>query len=314
MLEDLNFKINEALVSNLERLSAEESIIGEQRLLELEDIATSLADVSLAMMSDGLGVYEMLSYLADGVSLGEYRLSDLTDSCSAALIEKKLNTLAHTDKAMLSELYVRELSERCGITISDFLPSEPRSEEFTYVRNALSDEAYDVFCENFTDPRVKYSSSFRECAQTVTDGRASYCLLPLEERGGVRLPTVSEIIYRSDFKINGVTPVFGPDGTADMKYALVSGSFTVPERRSGDDRYLEIRIGVASSLDLFFAVEHFGMSLYRVNTFTVNNEGESESFVSAVIKEGDTDFTTLLTYLTLFTEDFVPVGIYKNLE
>ena len=118
----------------------------------------------------------------------------------------------------------------------------------------------------------------------------------------------------NDLKINSVTPVFGPDGTADIKYALVSGSFTVPDRRYTDDRYLEVRIGISSSADLFFAVEYFGMSIYRVNTFTIDNEGESESYVCAVIKEGKTEFTPLLTYLTLFTEDVVPVGIYKNLE
>ncbi len=314
MLEDLNFEIDRALLSNLSRLSGEESIIGEQRLIELEDIAVSLADISVRMRSEGLDAYELLSYLSGGILFGDYQPSDVTTEENASFIRKKLDTLARIDKAMLSELYARELKARGGLKLEDFLPSRPLSEEFTYVRNSLSDEAYDVFCENFTDPRVRYSATFRDCATAVCEGRASYCLLPLEERGGVRLPTVSEIIYRNDFKINSVTPVFGPDGTADMKYALLSRSFTVPPRRSEDDRYLEIRIGVDSSADLFFAVEYFGMSIYRVNTFTIDNGGESDSYISAVIREGDTDFIALFTYLTLFTEDFVPVGIYKNLE
>ena len=317
MLEELNFTINEALVSNLDRLTREESIVGEQRLLELSDIAACLADVSARMRDDGLSVYDILSYLSEGIGLGTYPISDLATPENVDVIKRKLSAVARMDKVVLSDLYVRELSLRSPVAEKDFLPTTELGEDFTYVRNSLSDEAYDVFADSFSDPRVRYSASFRDCAAAVAEGSVSFCLLPLEERGGVRLPTVSEIIFRNDFKINSVTPVFGPDGTADMKYALVSRSFTVPERNVGDDRYLEIRIGAESDLSLaglLSAVDYFGMSVYRLNTLTFETEGENEIYFSAVIRDGGNDFTPLLAYLTLFTEDFVPVGIYKNLE
>ncbi len=185
------------------------------------------------------------------------------------------------------------------------------------MRNALSDEAYDVFSQDFTDPKVRYCASFRECVASVTSEEVGYCLLPLEERGGTRLPTVSEIIFRNDFKINAVIPVFGPDGNADMKYALVSRNFTVPKRGREDDLYLEVRIGADSDFSLsevLGAVEYFGMSIYRVNTVTFDTEGESETYFSLVVKDMGNSFAGLLTYFTLFIRDFVPVGIYKNLE
>ena len=129
---------------------------------------------------------------------------------------------------------------------------------------------------------------------------------------------LSEIIYRNDFKINSVTPVFGPDGNADMKYALVSKNFTVPMKQAGDDRYLEIRIGTSgngiSLSELLVAIEYFSMSVYRINTSVFNADTAPEVNYSVVIRDGEAGFVRLLTYLTLFSEDFVPIGIYKNLE
>ena len=64
----------------------------------------------------------------------------------------------------------------------------------------------------------------------------------------------------------------------------------------------------------FIDDQEVGMCIYRVNTVTFDTEGESETYFSLVIKDMGHSFSGLLTYLTLFIRDFVPVGIYKNLE
>ena len=318
MAEDMIFSLDEAVLSNLERLSREHSAVSEQRLIELYGIVFPMVDATLELFDSGLGAFEVLSVISDMLSFGEYPLSDYNTKEHKTLIEKSNRALKYTDRAYLTELYIKVLSQRGkSITESDFLPPLRMPETFTYVRNSLSDEAYDVFSQDFRDPKVRYSPSFKECARAVSLGEVTYCLLPLEERGGVRLPTVSEIIFRNDFKINSVIPVFGQDGNADMKYALVSRGFTVPKRYKDDDGYLEIRLGqdlefaLAEVLD---AVRYFGMNVYRVNTVTFDTEGENETYFSVVIRDSDSDFTGLLTYLALFIRDFVPVGIYKNLE
>ena len=318
MSEDMIFPVSEAVLSNLERLSREESIIGEQRMLELYDIALPAVKVSAQLLDDGLESYEMLSVISEGLAFGDYSVSDDTSPEYRARITKSLDTLSRMDKALFTELYAEGLANLGRpITERDLLPTFSGAETFTYVRNSFSDEAYDVFSQDFNDPKVRYSKSFKDSAQAVSTGDVTYCLLPLEEKGGARLPTVSEIIFRNDFKINSVIPVFGPDGNADMKYALVSRSFTIPKRMKDDDLYLEIRIGATGDstlAEVFSAVDYFGMSIYRINTVTFDTEGESETFFSVVIKSSQSDFTPILTYLTLFVRDFVPVGIYKNLE
>ena len=318
MSDDLLFPVSEAVLSNLERLSREESIIGEQRLLELYDVALPAVRASIELLDEGLESYEMLSVVSEGIVFGDYPISDDTSPEYRARITKSLDTLSRTDKALFTELYVEGLAALGRpITERDLLTSFPGAETFTYVRNSFSDEAYDVFSQDFEDPKVRYSKSFKDSAQAVSTGEVTYCLLPLEEKGGARLPTVSEIIFRNDFKINSVIPVFGPDGNADMKYALVSKSFTVPARMKDDDLYLEIRIGATGDTTLaevFGAVDYFGMSVYRVNTVTFDTEGEEETYFSVVIKDLGNSFASLLIYFTLFVRDFTPVGIYKNLE
>ena len=316
MSEDMIFSIHDAVVSNLDRLAREHSVLSEQRLLELHDVALPMAEASVGLLDDGFGVYEMLSVISEALTLGEYPMSEHNSDSLEALVSVSLDTLVLTDRVYLTELYTRLLSDLGhGITECGFLPSVAGGETFTYVRNSFSDEAYDVFSQDFDDPTVRYYKTFRDCARAVTSGEVTYCLLPLEEKGGVRLHTVSEIIYRNDFKINSVIPVFGQDGNADMKYALVSRGFTVPERNEDDDFYLEIRLGADSPLsEVLSAADSFGMSVYRVNTLTFDTEGDRETYFSVVIKGGERDFSTLLTYMALFLRDFVPVGIYKNLE
>ena len=318
MMEDMIFSTDEAVLSNLDRLSREHSAVSEQRLLELYGIASPMARATLELFESGLGAYESLSTLAEMLTFGEYSLSEYNTDTHKHLVSRSIAALRNTDKAYLVELYLKSLHEiGRGLNERDFLPAHSMPETFTYVRNSLSDEAYDVFSQDFTDPKVRYSASFKDAANSVSRGEVTYCLLPLEEKGGARLPTVSEIIFRNDFKINSVIPVFGPDGNADMKYALVSRNFTVPRRGKEDDGYLEIRIGADSDFSLtevLAAVDYFGMNIYRVNTVTFDTEGESETYFSLVIKDMGNSFASLLTYLTLFIRDFVPVGIYKNLE
>lgn len=317
-MEEFGYATNPAPLSNLDRLAREYSIIGEQRLLELSDLAREAANASRGLFADGLSAYDALSAISSSVDFGAYRLSELNSEDAPLLLGTSLGVLSMMDKAVFSDLYISHLiADGTRLSEQDFLFEKARDETFTYVRNPFSDEAYDVFSQDFSDPRLRYSSSFKECVSALDNGEASFCLLPLEEKGGVRLPTVSELIYRNDLKINSVTPVFGPDGSADMKYALVSKSFTVPDRRKGDDRYLELRLGAddtRSLQELLLALDYFSMSVYRINTVSFENEGESDTYYSLVVRDGKEGFVTLFTYLTLFYADFVPVGIYKNLE
>ena len=151
----------------------------------------------------------------------------------------------------------------------------------------------------------------------MADGECEYCLLPLEEKGGARLAVVASLLFTYDLKIAMVTPVFGFDGTAEMKYALISRHFSVPEITDESDRYLEVRLtdNTPKSLSELFSVAcQLGASVYRINTSLFSSEEGNEPCITVVFEKTGDDFTHLLLYLELFHKSYTAVGIYDKLE
>lgn len=287
---------------NLRSLSSEAGILSLRRSCEISE----MCDISLAIAKDyykdGLGIYEILSIISEDLPLAR-------GNSDQAVI---------SDRVTFSSLFLERI-RALGISLTEesFLPAARLSESFVYVKNHLSDEAYDVFSQEFSDPRVRYVSTIKEAVKAVNDGDATYCLLPLEERGGARLSTVTELIFGNDLKIDSVTPVFGQDGCADMKYALASKAFSIPEIYEDDDRYLEICLDVSGEVtlsEILTAADLLKILPYRVNTVVFYTEDGQKTNYSIVFKGEGKDYSDLLIYLTLFCGTYVPIGIYKNLE
>lgn len=303
---------------NLKQLSVDGSILAERRICELSELADTAARFAQTLFESGLGIYEILSLIGAEVSFSQNpHHSDMMKENALRLhVVGELSDTA--DRIVFSDFFADRLTSY-GITVTErsFLPSEKRDETFAYVKNAYSDEAYDVFSQEFLDPRLRYVQNFKDAVRLVLEKEVTYALLPLEEAGGTRLPTVSSLIYKNDLKISALTPVFGADGASELKYALVSESLRIPSLSAEDDRYLEIRLSARSQDELFgalVAAKMLGVGIYRVNTVSFDSTGDSENFFTVIFKGEGCDFTRLLIYLTLFTEDFDPIGMYKNLE
>lgn len=312
-LYDAVFSPSDITAENLAALRARESVCEETRVAELSFLADSAAECVTELISNGMDCDTALSLIADGLFLLEADETS-TDGEHRLFYER----MSEFDKASFAGLCLERLAER-GITPkeTDFLPSVRLPETFTYVKNAYADEAYEVFSSDFSDPRVGYSPSFKHAVKRVLDGEVGYCLLPLEERGGVRLAAVTELLSDNDLKINAVTPVFGFSGEAELRYALVSRTFRVPPPAAGDDRYLEIRFSETDGRmlsGLLCAARRYGASLYRIHTATRRERGEACSFYTVVLRTEEKSFLPLLVYLTLFVPTYTPVGLYTDLE
>ena len=220
---------------------------------------------------------------------------------------------------MLISLLLEKLVEKkIALSEEDFLLFDDASCVFAYVKNTLADEAYDVITENVPDARVRYVSSFSEGVRALLTGEVGYLLLPIEEKGGLRLPTVENLLFTENLKIRRIVPVFGFDGAADIKYAMISKTAYIEAYQKEDDRYLEIHIPAEDEnfplSSLLFAITLYGMHLYRIHSVSTERSGEIEKSLSLVLKSQGESFVPLLSYLTLFFENFTVVGIYKNLE
>ena len=306
----------EITTNNLRFLSYESGINFERRICEISELVNLAVEYSKALDLE-IDIYELLLLVSEILPSNEEADTSFALGRNVSKLKFLFDRFSSLDKAVFTELYVNKLREE-GFSFSEesFFGEGEYEESFIYVKNVYSDEAYDVFSQDFKDPRVKYASSFKEAVSAVENSIATYCILPLEERGA-RLASVAELLFRADLKINSVIPVFGFDGNADVKYALISKHFSVPKKSDGDDRYLEIRLAQRSDTalsDILSAARFFGIQLYRVNTQLFGTEDADRVFYSLVFCGEEVDFTALLAFLTLFVSDHTTIGIYKNLE
>lgn len=304
--------------NNLTSLSRAGAVTEERRICEISELVDSALAAVKSLVSDGMTVSESFSAICECISFGDSVTHDaaLTENLHLLKIYRQL--VSALDRAMFAKLLTERLL-RFGISVSenDFLLGDTPDEMIAYVKNSYADEAYDVFAQEFKDPRAKYAPSFKELWRMLSADEIGYALVPLEERGGVRLSTVAEMILKGDFKINSVTPVFGFDGSADMKYALVSKNFRPINLTADDDSYLEIRFEESSDsslAELVLVSECLGARIYRINTESLNGEDGDSVYYSIVFCDDGSGFIALLAYLTLFVPDAVTVGMYKNLE
>lgn len=304
--------------NNLSMISLSQSADLERRICEIAELASIMADEIISLFNDGYGIYEIVEMLRETAYTPNYVLHKEILPQNRKCIGAYLETISSNDKGVFAEMLANALEEKkYKISELDFLPLDKGEETVTYVKNKLSDEAYDVFSQDMHDPRVLYSSSFKDAAVAVAEGKIRYCILPLEELGGARLFGIEQIIFKYDLKINSITPVFGVDGTTDMKYALVSKQFFVPDFSLDDDRYLEIKIQSddgAELLQIITAAKALGIDVYRINTLRIDFGDEESAGFTLVLKRTGKEFVDMLTYLAFFSDSHTVVGIYKNLE
>ena len=319
MIEDGLLHITDVNRENFVKISEKQAELTERRISEISEVVYFIADSIEQLFSDGIDISGALSVIADWISF-EFCDSERLDVIreNKNRVDAIMRSVMVHDSSTFCELLLEELRNRSyDINERSFLPYKKYSDTVVFVKNPYSDEAYDVFSQELKDPHMRYVGALKDVVRCLNDDKTLCGLLPLEEHGGVRLPSVTEMIYRNNLKINSVTPVFGLDGCADMRFALVSHYFVVPVLNDADDRYLEIRIEKENDLslsDLLLAADQYGIGIYRLNTLSFDTEDGPKSYYSIVFRDNGREFTALLVYLTVFSSDFVPIGMYKNLE
>ena len=317
MNEESYFSPSEVYYSDLAELSARESRNDELRISELALIADDAARVSAELYSEGLSPCEIACAISGGDVFDAPLVSDVMEA-NRTYIERLSSLRSVADKAEFSKLYLEACKKRGLVICSrDFFAAEDTDETFTYVKNPLSDEAYDVLSQDFADPRVYYADSFKDACSSVAEGKTGYCILPFEEKGGSRISSISEMIYKHQLKVTALTPVFGFEGNADMKYALVCRSVIIPELSEDDDGYAELMLPRGSGTvltELLVAAHMLSLLPYKVATVSVGSEDGERDYYSVILKDDEAALDRLTVFLCLFYPECEIFGIYKNLE
>ena len=317
-MENGLFGVSAVTFENLRSITSSCTNEFEERVCELAMLADAVASGVSALSSEGMSLYDAMTALTEELDL----FADSEKTESYALTDRYCKafrgSIRDLDKLVFSELLCEKLKDRgYSVTERNFLVSEDCESLIAYVRSTLTDEAYDVFSQELDDPRILYVGNTREALRSVADGECGYCIVPFEEKGGARVLGVFSAIASFDLKIVGVTPVFGPEGTADVKYALVSRGFRELSRTEDDDFYLELLISSDSRMSLgglLSTAESFGYSAYNIGSVEYELDGERISAVSVALRDGGRDFSAFLMLLTAFADDYTAIGFYKNIE
>ena len=304
--------------AELNKHAQEQSVL---RLCEVADYASDLSAALLSLLQMDVAPPDALLLLKDSAKTLFSELFEMP-SCEYAQRHEILwqaRRLSFADSALLAKLFLERLvSKGVRLREEDFVLTEDVLPIYAYVKNAFADEAYEVITENLPDARVCYVNSFAEGARLLLSGEVGYCLFPIEENGDMRLPTVEGLLTVHKLCIQRILPVFGLDGLAELKYALVSRGVHVEPYQKDDDRYFEFHLEISDDSpelsDLLSAIALFGLSLFRIHTVAYEGDVQTGSSYTLVVRSQGEDFLPLIVYLALFFESYRIIGIYKNLE
>lgn len=190
---------------------------------------------------------------------------------------------------------------------------EPPNGRIAYLRNPYADEAYEAFAAMLPDPGVLYCESFAEVCEAVADARCGYAILPFENTAGLLRP-FSELAGRYSLHMTALYRVFHADGTDATRFALYT---RYPCLRFGGDApglraSFAARDSAALSLRLL-CLSHLGARFSDV-ACVPDTAGAGALRCTVSLRAESGTATRLLTYLTMFTEDPVLHGYFKEIE
>lgn len=213
-------------------------------------------------------------------------------------------------------LYVDALDEKniCGVltdTKEDFDVNT-----IVYLKNPLTDIAYNSFCKIITDARVLYKESFADVCEEVYYSRAPYCILPLENYEDGRLTGFVNMIRKYELKIVLTCNVENANGKI-TKFALLKRELTVIEcpKSFKEEEYLEIGFNFGQDVGLYEILEaakYFGYKLNKVDSLPIYYS-EKEYYFDVVFS-GKGDIKRLIYWLELEMPRYEILGIYTHIS
>ena len=139
---------------------------------------------------------------------------------------------AYADKRPVSPDKKQE-EQRQSESNPDAFPKNPVC-KIAYMKNIHADEAFEAFCRLVSNPAASFATDFQSVCEEVYNGRADFCILPVETSEEGTLTAFRKLIDKYELITECVCAVQG-DGQV-TKYALLG-------------RSPEVKIPVAGSIE-----------------------------------------------------------------
>ncbi len=202
-----------------------------------------------------------------------------------------------------SVILCRAIAEKAG-DIRERIPlvAAKRRCRLSYVKNPLSDLAYDSFSMFFDKAAVSYAEDFISAIEDVYHSVVDYVVLPVYSEKGGRLKSFCDLADKYELKKVMTCRVYSNTDDTETEFALFSKSC---ERVTGNRRkdvFFELSLPDTDILSVMEYVRAAGCAVTWINT------AEDRADICLEIPEGE--ITALYIYLMMCLPDHEIKGIY----
>ena len=300
----MTYEKQQILQGNLRRLEETQNALLEKQLAHIGELA--------ALLCDEAGEEEI--FFRDDNFAARYRAMTAGSEENVAPGSRDRVT---GEKKWLSTafraLLLRRLCEKLGIvglqgagTFFDE-PDGGGDETVSYLHSALTDEAFRAFAVAMNDPKVLYGDTFAEVCEHVYYGRASCCILPVENSTEGRLAGFRNLMMKYGLKTVSICSVHDAGQERTTAFALLRRNLSLPDAAPC---FFECRVEAGASFpELLCAADTCGMRLLRVVSVP-----EREGTYDVVFRIGEDGFCGFLSFLYLEYPSFTPTGLFGAIE
>ena len=233
-----------------------------------------------------------------------------------ALLSSLFSSLSALDRASFIRALLDSL-EAAGapLCIEDLIPHSETTARIAYLRTPYTDEAYDIFSRELQSPTVQYTDSFRASCEAVGAGAAGFCILPLANTEG-DLSSFTDMADRQELVRVALCRVFHTDGTDVTHFALYARAFFFPfAEDDGGERLLRFSIALHGAEEVACIMSLFSLLEAEPISFSgTDSEDGAHTVFSVVCRVSYTECLALLTYLTVFSDGWRFLGLYRELS
>lgn len=272
----------------------------EMRRSPISDLAAILAP---SQETPTAGALRGLTADAPLLAAGEYALPGDVSDTYRPYLTAALSVLSSLDRASLAAALAAVPAANGAVPTAEALLSCRRLPgRCAYLRNPLSDEAYDLLSSELDAPTAMYVGDMEEACGAVASGEADYCILPLTASDGRRAASVLHLARSHRLTASAVCRLLDGEDVP-IRFALFGAT-----PRGGV-------AGVPVLALSFPALTGEGLSALMnaaacLGLTTVRAQLDAGGEV--VFRGGD--ITAFLVYLCLFTPDFRVDGYYSEEE
>lgn len=210
--------------------------------------------------------------------------------------------LAPKDKAVFCR-YITEGQRYSATRVLLSTAQQKRSCSISYVRNPLSDLAYEAFATRFDRARISYAPDFVSALEDVYHSVSDYAILPFSNDKAGRLKSFFDLTQKYEMKTVLSTIVYSTTDDSETVFILVSKNCEILFGQRDREIKLDLTLPSGDLSSLLTVCEAFGNTLSGIDT-----DGDRCS-VSLDITEGNAD--ALCLYLLLESPGCDISGIYK---